>query len=176
MTSIRRRTAMLVALSMAVLLVVGGVVLLVVLRRAMTAQFDDALVARAAALQSLTRFDGTKVEMDFAGEAMPRYARRADAEFFVAWVRAGSGWLALERSESLREGPWPPAAMRDDSVGIRDVILPGGSPGRAVVIRFFQTVIPNLIRNDSKSVTSTSPSLSKSKMLLVLPKTVRNAP
>ena len=67
MTSIRRRTAMLVALSMAVLLVVGGVVLLVVLRRAMTAQFDDALVARAAALQSLTRFDGTKVEMDFAG-------------------------------------------------------------------------------------------------------------
>ena len=136
MTSIRRRTAMLVALSMAVLLVVGGVVLLVVLRRAMTAQFDDALVARAAALQSLTRFDGTKVEMDFAGEAMPRYARRADAEFFVAWVRAGSGWLALERSESLREGPWPPAAMRDDSVGIRDVILPGGSPGRAVLIEF----------------------------------------
>lgn len=136
MTSIRRRTAMLVALSMAVLLVVGGVVLLVVLRRAMTAQFDDALVARAAALQSLTRFDGTKVEMDFAGEAMPRYARRADAEFFVAWVRAGSGWLALERSESLREGPWPPAALRDDSVGIRDVILPGGSPGRAVLIEF----------------------------------------
>ena len=136
MTSIRRRTAILVALSMAVLLVVGGVVLLVVLRRAMTAQFDDALVARAAALQSLTRFDGTKVEMDFAGEAMPRYARRADAEFFVAWVRAGSGWLALERSESLREGPWPPAAMRDDSVGIRDVILPGGSPGRAVLIEF----------------------------------------
>lgn len=136
MTSIRRRTAMLVALSMAVLLVVGGVVLLVVLRRAMTAQFDDALVARAAALQSLTRFDGTKVEMDFAGEAMPRYARRADAEFFVAWVRAGSGWLALERSESLREGPWPPAAMRDDSVGIRDVILPGGSPGSAVLIEF----------------------------------------
>ncbi|MFN7020018.1 MAG: sensor histidine kinase [Phycisphaerales bacterium] len=136
MTSIRRRTAILVVLSMAVLLVIGGVVLLVVLRRAMTAQFDDALVARAAALQSLTRFDGTKVEMDFAGEAMPRYARRAGAEFFVAWLRAGSGWLALERSESLREDPWPPAALRDDSVGIRDVILPGGALGRAVLIEF----------------------------------------
>jgi signal transduction histidine kinase len=140
MTSIRRRTAALVALSMTVLLVVGGVVLVVVLRRAMTAQFDDALSARAAALQSLTRFDGTKVEMDFAGEAMPRYARsptqRTDTEYFFAWVREGSGWHSLERSESLKDDAWPPAAWRDGPDGVRDVMLPGGGMGRAVLIQF----------------------------------------
>lgn len=136
MTSIRRRTAAMVALSMTVLLVIGGVVLLVVLRRAMTAQFDDALAARAAALQSLTRFDGTKVEIDFAGEAMPRYARRTDAEFFVAWVREANGWHVLEQSESLREDTWPPAQVRDGPAGIRDVTLPGGGMGRAVLIEF----------------------------------------
>ena len=146
MTSIRRRTAALVALSMAVLLVLGGVVLLLVLRRAMTAQFDDALSARAAALQSLTRFDGAKVEMDFAGEAMPRYARppsqRADAEFFVVWVRDGDGgrdWRSLERSESLRDDGWPGAGLRDGAAGIRDVTLPGGGAGRAVLIEFAAT-------------------------------------
>jgi signal transduction histidine kinase len=141
MTSIRRRTAALVALSMAVLLAVGGVVLLIVLRRAMTAQFDEALAARAAALQSLTRFDGTRVELDFAGEAMPRFARVArqpgEAEYFVAWVRDGSGWRVLERSESLKNEAWPTATVRDGSASIRDVTLPGGGgAGRAAMIEF----------------------------------------
>ncbi|MFO0855966.1 MAG: ATP-binding protein [Phycisphaerales bacterium] len=140
MTSIRRRTAALVAVSMAVLLLIGGVVLLIVLRRAMTAQFDDALVARASALQGLTRFDGTKVEMDYAGEAMPKFARspaqRGDAEYFVAWVRDGQGWRPLERSESLKDDAWPPAASRDGPAGVRNVTLPGGGAGRAVLIEF----------------------------------------
>ncbi|MBY0309225.1 MAG: hypothetical protein K2Q09_10825, partial [Phycisphaerales bacterium] len=146
MTSIRRRTAALVALSMAVLLVVGGVVLFVVLRRAMTAQFDEALRARAAALQSLTRFDGSKVEMDFAGEAMPRFARtltqRTDAEFFVVWVRDRDGardWRPIERSESLHDDGWPGAVLRDGAAGVRDLPLPGGGAGRAVLVEFAVT-------------------------------------
>lgn len=137
MTSIRRRTATIVAVSMASLLIIGGLVLLVVLRRAMTIQFDDALSARAAALQSLTRFDGAKVEMDFSGEAMPRYARRANAEFFVAWVRSGEGWRVLEHSESLRSDAWPDTMIRDGTIGVRDLALPGGGgAGRGVLIEF----------------------------------------
>jgi signal transduction histidine kinase len=140
MTSIRRRTAALVALSTTVLVVVGGVVMLIVLSRAMTAQFDEALAARAAALQSLTSFDGSKVEMDPAGEAMPRYARptrpRADPEFFVAWVRVAGAWRVLARSESLNDAQWPPAAERDASPGTRDLTLPDGGAGRAALIEF----------------------------------------
>ncbi len=139
MTSIRSRTAALVAVSMTLLLVVGGMVLLLVLRRAMTAQFDDALVARAAALQSLTRFDGTKVEMDFAGEAMPRYARHPDAEFFVAWVREDGDWRVLERSESLRGNERALGALHAVAAGVHDLTLPDGRIGRAALIEFAAT-------------------------------------
>ncbi len=136
MISIRRRVAFLVVLSLTLLLVVGGEVLIVVFRQAMTLQFDDALAARAAALQSLTRFDGTTVEMDFAGEAMPHYGRFAEAEFFVAWVRDGRGWRELERSESLRAIEWPPSSLASDMLGVRDVRLPNDESGRVVVIEF----------------------------------------
>ncbi len=140
MNSIRLRTAALVAVCIMALLVLGGVALMVVIRAALTAQFDDALAARAGALQSLARFDGTKVEMDFAGEAMPRFAhtvgRSGDAEYFVAWVREGSGWRVLERSESLKSDAWPPATLRDGPASVRDITLPSGHAGRAAFIEF----------------------------------------
>jgi len=136
-TSIRRRTATLVALSMAALLVVGGVALLAVLRRAMTDQFDEAISARASALQSITRFDGVKVEMDFSGEAMPRFSRGDDAEYFIAWVQEGPQWRVLERSESLRDNAWPPQAAAGIGTGTRDLPLPGGGgAGRGIVVEF----------------------------------------
>lgn len=150
MNSIRLRTAGLVAVGIKALLVVAGVALMFVIRSALTAQFDESLVARAEALRSLTRFDGTKVEMDFAGEAMPRFARSAmqgrdagNAEYFVAWVRdagqhgGGDGaWRVLERSESLGGHEWPGAGPDEERPGTRDVTLPGGGAGRAVVIEF----------------------------------------
>ncbi|MBL9030243.1 MAG: GHKL domain-containing protein [Phycisphaerae bacterium] len=143
MMSIRSRTAALVAGSILVLLLLGGGALLVVIRAALTAQFDDALAARAEALRSLTRFDGTKVEMDFAGEAMPRFVRsgpRASgaegSEFFVAWVQSEGAWRVLERSESLGNVEWPGEPLRDAAPGGRDLDLPGGTLGRGVVVEF----------------------------------------
>lgn len=143
MNSIRLRTAVLVAVGITALLVVGGATLMLVIRSALTAQFDESLAARAEALRSLTRFDGTKVEMDFAGEAMPRFARSAahardagNAEYFVAWVRDGHAWRVLERSESLGKNEWPAVSPNDQSPGARDVTLPGGGAGRVFVIEF----------------------------------------
>lgn len=136
--SIRRRTATLVASSFVVLLVAGGAVLYTVLRGALTSQFDEGLTARAEALRSLTRFDGTKVEIDFTGEAMPRFGqqRGGEAEYFIVWVReAGTGmWRALERSESLGSQAWPAADALAE--GTADLPLPSGSRGRAVVTEF----------------------------------------
>ncbi len=147
MNSIRLRTAALVAVCIKALLVIGGLALMVVLRAALTAQFDDALAARAEALRSLTRSDGTKVEMDFAGEAMPRYESPRgrgrggeDAGFFVVWVRDGQAWREVERSESVRDGVWPIDALRDGGTGTRDVPLPDGAPGRGVVFDFIPSV------------------------------------
>jgi signal transduction histidine kinase len=136
MMSIRRRTALLVATSMVGLLAAGGAVLYAVLHRTLTAQFDAALAARAEALRSLARFDGEKIEFDFAGEAMPRYAsgRSGEAEYFVVWVREPSGgaWRLLERSESLGATSWPGAAT-DETADLR---LPDGSSGRDAVVEF----------------------------------------
>lgn len=143
MTSIRRRTALLVAESITALLVVGGAALFFVLRLALAAQFDEALAARADALRSITHFDGVKVEMDFAREAMPRFAARVgeraeDVEYFVAWVGDGEqgAWRVLERSGSLAGRDWP--AVENLPSGAHNLTLPGegARAGRAIMDEF----------------------------------------
>ena len=136
MNSIRHRTAMLVAASVAVLLALGGLTLFAVVRASLTHQFDDGLISRAVALQSLTRFDGRAVEMDIAGEVMPRYQPGAEAECFVAWERRATGWVILERSESLGGGAWSLAGDEPPSPGSTDCVLPDGRAARALVIEF----------------------------------------
>lgn len=147
MTSIRLRTAALVAVCIKALLVVGGLVLMSVLRAALTAPFDEALAARAEALRSLVRVDHGRVELDFAGEAMPRYAapsRGAVAgehpEYFVVWVRERDTWRLLEQSESLRDPAWPPEGVRSGAAGVMDLALPTGVRGRGMVIDFVPSI------------------------------------
>jgi len=135
-TSIRRRTSLLVAASMSTVLALGGVALFVVVRAALTGQFDESLVSRAAALQSLTRMDRGAVEMDIAGEVLPRYQAGADAEYFVAWVRDERGWRVLERSESLRGGAWITGADTPPPPGAADAALPDGRAGRLYTVEF----------------------------------------
>ncbi len=146
MTSIRRRTATLVAVSIAGLLLLGGLTLFVVLTSAMTAQFDAALAVRTGALQSLTHYDGSEVEIDFSGEALPGFAGArngdlagAEAEYFVAWIADGSEWRLLERSESLRGMAWPPLAVASGGDGPHDIRLPEGGRGRGLVVEFDPT-------------------------------------
>jgi len=136
LTSIRRKTSVLVAASTAGLLALGGLALYAVVHAALTSQLDDVLSSRASALQSLTRFDEDKVEMDFNGEVMPRYQAGKDAEFFVAWQRGDHGWQVLERSESLRAFAWPLAAGEPPAPGSVNVPLPDGQAGRSLTIDF----------------------------------------
>ncbi len=147
MTSIRLRTAALVAVCIKVLLVVGGLALLTVLRAALTAPFDESLAARAEALRTLVRADHGRVELDFAGEAMPRYAvptrgvvAGEHPEYFVAWVREHDSWRLLEHAESLRDPAWPPAGVREGAAGVMDLALPTGARGRGLVIDFVPSV------------------------------------
>jgi len=136
LTSIRRQTSILVAVSIAGLLALGGLALFVVVRAALTSQFDEVLASRASALQSLTRFDVDEVEMDIAGEVMPRDQAGKDAEFFVAWVRSDKGWQVLERSESLLAVAWSLAAGVPPEPGAVNVPLSDGHAGRSLTIDF----------------------------------------
>ena len=140
MTSIRRRTSVLVAATLAVMLAVGGVVLFIVVRAALTRQFDDGLLSRAAALQSLVHVNERGIDFDISGEALPRYQPDVDAEVFIAWIQEHGSWRLLERSESLNEAAaqqW--ATDRDPQPGFEDVTLPDRRRGRAFTVEFIPT-------------------------------------
>lgn len=134
--SIRRQTFLLVAIVMTALLTIGGIALLFAVRSTLTAQFDDGLSARAGALQSLARFDGHAIDMDVAGEALPRYQPGSDAEFFIVWSRSPDGWRVVERSESLAGKNMAAGDAGPPSPGYRDRRLPDGRAGRELVIDF----------------------------------------
>ena len=135
-TSIRKRTSGLVAISVAALIALGGIVLFVVVRAALTAQFDDGLSTRATALKAMTRFDGTKVEIDVAGEVLPRYKPGADAEYFLAWVDGPDGWKELARSQSLRSPAMSEWMGLKRATEPLDYVLPDGRVGRYTMVEF----------------------------------------
>jgi signal transduction histidine kinase len=140
MTSIRRRTTALVVLGTIGLLAFGGAALFVIIRGAMTAQFDAALAAQADALRTLARTTGLAIELTPADDhdtaPMPQFSRRSRGAYFVAWERSSGAWEEVDRSDSLALAPWPPAALRDALPGTYDVELPGGDDGRAILIEF----------------------------------------
>jgi len=135
-TSIRKRTTLIVAGTLACVLIVGGGALYVVVRRALTAQFDSGLAAHAEALRSLVKFEAGCVAFDSSGEVLVRYGPSADAEYFTVWSRADAGWQTLQCSESLRGQPW-----EIDPAGLAvargfDRPLTDGRSGRALLIEF----------------------------------------
>jgi len=141
-TSIRHRTSMLVALSIAGLLALGGLGLFAIVRVALAQQFDDRLLTRAAALQNLIDAKAGQIEMDKAGEVMPWYRPSGDAEYFVAWVRDGQAWRVLAHSESLGASAWLGAGDVLPRVGVADRALPDGRPGRTLTVEFIPEIDP----------------------------------
>ena len=72
-------------------------------RSALTAQFDDGLRARSAALISLLQWepDGT-VELNYKDEFMPEFERRRGGFYFAVWLEKDGS--LLEKSRSLHKG------------------------------------------------------------------------
>ncbi len=75
-------------------------------RSALTAQFDDGLRARAAALISLLQWepDGT-AELNYQDEFMPEFERRRGGFYFAVWLEKDGS--LLEKSRSLHKGELP---------------------------------------------------------------------
>jgi signal transduction histidine kinase len=96
-------------------------------RRALTAQFDAALLAKAHLLAAVVKQEpsGTVV-LDLDDAPMPEFERGEDPEYFQLRGPAGEV-LARSRSLGAAELPSPKA-------GSWDLRLPDGRPGRAVAI------------------------------------------
>ena len=137
MTSIRRSLTVRLLVWLGVLLLAAGVALFLGIRVALLRQFDATLHARASMLQSGTKWDGEKVDVDFTPEAMPWYRAGASAEYFeVGRVGTDGGpERVVTRSPSLGAGEW--GEQRGLGEGVFDRPLPDGRRGR-VEVRLFR--------------------------------------
>lgn len=133
MTSIRRRLAVPLLAGSCLLVLAAGLLLSGLISRRLRAEFDDALLAKARALVTLTRQEAGAVEIDFADEVMPEFSAPSAPEYFQLWLANGT---VLERSESLGVRDLPRSARLSKEPLFRDVRLADGRPGRLVEIAF----------------------------------------
>jgi two-component system sensor histidine kinase QseC len=136
MKSIRRTLTAHILLSLGVIGLACGCLLYVGVRSALTHQFDQALLARLGAAQSATRWDGTKIDMDFTAETMPWYRPGPHAEYFEIRSTSATGTLSGGpfASPSLEGRPWK--LVLSPGTDIQDHLLPDGRPGRVALVEF----------------------------------------
>ena len=133
MRSISKTITLTTIIWVGLILAIGQVVVDVVVSKWLTDQFDAAMESRARALVTLTKFDGTEVELDFADEFMPEFEAAVEPQYFELFQ--GDSTL-LERSNSFDGHPESRFRDQPDEVVITDLRLPDGRMGRQIAIKF----------------------------------------
>ncbi len=133
MRSISRTITLTTIISVGLILALGQVAVDFAVTRWLNEQFDTAMEARARALVTLTKFDGTEVELDFADEFMPEFEAPVEPQYFELFQ--GDGTL-LERSHSFDGHPESRFLDQAAEVVFTDLRLPDGRNGRQVAIKF----------------------------------------
>lgn len=133
MRSLRGRLTAGLLLGSGLLLTVGGVVLRQAIASRLQREFDQALLARARSLVSLTEQQDGRVWIDLNDEVMPEFRSREKPVYFEVWLADGR---ILARSPSLGRADLPRSGAPVDRVRLADGALPDGRAGRRVEIRF----------------------------------------
>lgn len=133
MRSISKTITTTTIISVGLILALGQIAVDIAVTRWLTEQFDTAMEARARALVTLTKFDGTEVELDFADEFMPEFEAPVEPQYFELFLGDGS---LLERSNSLEGHPESRFRDQSEEVVFTDLRLPDGRDGRQVAIKF----------------------------------------
>ncbi len=103
-------------------------------RALLTAQFDDGLRARSAALISQLRWNARgKADFDYKGEFMPEFEHRDGGFYFALWLEK-SGRL-IEHSHSLDGATLPRFTGTGGQAEFREFAMPDGAPVRAIGVR-----------------------------------------
>jgi two-component system sensor histidine kinase QseC len=134
MTSIRGVLTASLFRTLGLIMIGGGVLLYGGIRRALTSQFDETLRGRLTTLMAATRWDGTHLDIDFTGEAMPWYQPGLQAEYFELISAAKSDRPTGQRSPSLGGREWTHRPAAGSSYV--DDVLPDGRRGRIVSSTF----------------------------------------
>lgn len=120
------------------IVVLGGAAAFLLLRSTLVARFDETLASRAAAIVTLTQWDGDKIDFDFNSASMPWYEPGPHAEFYqIHQCNPGEAPGAeVRRSNSLGNAELGSADFGSSRTAVFDVKLPDGRPGRAIVLSF----------------------------------------
>lgn len=133
MRSLRGRLTVWLLVGLGLLLTAGGLVLNRTITSHLLGEYDEALIAQARSLETLTVERGGKVWLEFADEVMPEFEREKNPDYFQLWLRHGP---VLERSRSLGLHDLPRSGGRLDRPRLSDFTLPDGRHGRRVEISF----------------------------------------
>ena len=133
MRSLSKTTTVSTILWVALILAAGQIVVDRVVSNQLLSQFDAALESKTRALVTLTKFDGTEVELDFADEFMPEFEAPENPEYFELFL--GNGHL-LERSHSFEGYQQSRFSDQFNEVLVSDLKLADGRAGRRISIKF----------------------------------------
>lgn len=119
-------------------------------------QFNASMLHKANTLITLVEMDEEGVEFEFAGEFMPEFERKDEAEFYQLWL----GNEVFERSDSLDFYPGtdlPASASQHRLFVFSDYDLPDGRNGRLLSIYFVPQVEDEFEAELAASQTQRSP-------------------
>ncbi len=145
MRSLRGRLLLGTAVGATAVLLAAGVALYLLVRMALSAEFDEALVVQARALTTMVEQDKDEVSFEPADLHMTEFDRADRGEYFEVWLADGR---VLARSKSLRGGDLERFAGATGAPAFRTVALPDGRRGRLVGITF----IPRSEDNEGEAV------------------------
>lgn len=131
MRSLRNRLVAATLAATLLILLAAGCFLYGLIRSALLAEFDTALLAKARALASLSELDAGRFELDLEAAQMPGFEPGQRPEYFKIWSSDGS---TLARSASLAQASLDGVASQSGEASYRFVELPDGRPGRQVMI------------------------------------------
>lgn len=144
--SIRRRLIIAVVAGSALVLLVAYAFLDLMIGFQMQKTFDELLLEKALALESLVEEEPSGIEFEFSDEVMPQYSDGKSVAYFQ--IRSNRG-ATLRRSVSLGQGNLPQFQTLLDQFTYHDIKLPDGRPGRLVELVF----IPRYDEDDDTAET-----------------------
>ena len=132
MKSIRQELTTRLLAGSAILLLIGSLLLCLLVRSILQEGFDDALLAKAQTMATLTTREGQLIESELNSDIMPEFDDDENPEFFQLRFQDGS---LINESESMEdlESEFPTLGTKNIVFG--NIGLEDDDPGRYILLR-----------------------------------------
>ena len=131
MNSLTGKLMLWIALTIAAILLLGGVVLHYAVQRAMFNEFDASLKQSCMSLALLVETDGYVIESEMTDSEWPQFSPSENAEYYQILDFNGK---PVESSTSLKDGELPIVESVADQFLFTNLTLPDGRSGRLAAI------------------------------------------